>query len=205
MLPNINTPIEIYDVEANKTFKSIISDITNEQVLIASPMDNLNLVFYEPGSTIEISYTEDGSKYAFTTDILGSLRDIILLYIVKKPTEKDIQRVQRRQYFRMESSLKVECDLGIFTTLDIGGGGLRCSYPSDLNIEVGKELDGTLYLPRGNSKVIDAIPFKGQVLRLLPPDLGDNKTFAMGFTQINERYREKIIQYCLWLQLQMRR
>ena len=105
----------------------------------------------------------------------------------------------------MESNLKVECDIGTLTTLDIGGGGLRCSYPSDLNIEVGKELAGTLYLPRGNSNVIDAIPFKGQVLRLLPLDLGGNKTFAMGFTVINERYREKIIQYCLRLQLQMRR
>lgn len=205
MLPTINTPIEIYDYETNKTYKSIISDITEDEVFIASPMENLNLVYYEPGSTIEISYAAEGSKYAFTTEILGNLRDVISLYIVKKPMERDIRRVQRRQYFRMETNLKVVCDLGEFTTLDISGGGFRCFYPNELDIKVGESFMGTLYLPKGDSTSLDAIPFKGQVIRLLPPDVGDMETFAMEFTQIKESYREKIIQYCLKLQLQMRR
>lgn len=205
MLPSINTPIEIYDAEADKTYKSIISDITHDQVLIATPMDNRKLIYYEPGATLEIIYSAEGANYGFTATILGRQRAVILQYIVRKPTEKDIRRIQRRQYFRIEASLKMECELGIFTTLDVSGGGLRCSSPRDMDIVADQKIAGILHLPKPDGTKLEPIPFQGQVLRIFPSDLGKNQNFAMAFTVIEEKYREKIIQYCIRLQLQNRK
>ncbi|WP_077621713.1 flagellar brake protein [Sediminibacillus massiliensis] len=155
----------------------------------------------------------DRGVYRFSTEIkekkkMNNVPTLVLDY----PGDEHLQRIQRRQYVRMEVTLDVSVHdpngiLAPFTavTQDISGGGISLLFPEHYDeISHGTSLDLWLVLPMENSRY-EYIRTSAKAIRTITRKEGQSKLLSLKFGDMNEKDRQSIIRFCFQKQLQSRK
>lgn len=200
--------------DSNKLYKSRIADIQGESLAIEIPIDEETgkMHGFPMKTEITISFVDMGGiKYAFDTIVTGKSRDNIPLLLINMPKLDQIRKIQRRDYLRVPTNLKLtftpqnkeESVEG--TTIDVGGGGAGFALDSSINLELGDELVCSITIPVAR-KGLDVIRFSAKVARIIPPNEGYNlQRIGLQIMDIQERDRDKIIRYCFQRELELRK
>ncbi|MDF2557306.1 MAG: hypothetical protein K0R71_1134 [Bacillales bacterium] len=204
MFPKINQNIIINVNNEDKSWKSIVSDVNEGEILIGLPMDLSNFGMLQVGTAIEVTYTSDVSRYKFLTEIIGKKIENIPLLILKKPEEKEIMKVQLREDFRVNVNIPLLLNDKEVSTINLSAGGLLCSSISDFGLIEGETVSGSIFLPGFSSEKKATISFQCKITRInFLKDL-ERYQIAIKFIEIDNLDQKKIIQYCIEKQRQLR-
>ncbi|MEB3102800.1 flagellar brake protein [Ferviditalea candida] len=216
MLPKINDILFIQvnsvdEEEAQKEFKSRIADIRDEVMSIEIPIEvrTGRLKKLYTGDQLSIYYmSEGGVKNYFNTQVEGFKRDVISLVLIRKPKPEAITKVQRRTFLRVPAELEISVKLAdhhqfLAITEDVGGGGISMLCDGKEPIMQKDAVSCWLLIPYRNGTV-DHVPFKAEVVRTKELDTG-RRLVMLGFTEISDADRQKVIRYCFERQLELRK
>ncbi|CRK80920.1 type IV pilus assembly PilZ [Neobacillus massiliamazoniensis] len=204
MYPKVNQNIMIELTNSDQSCKSIVAEIRENEILIGVPLDRRMVGLLLEGTKINVHYLTDENQYMFHTEIIAKTKDIIPLFRIVKPKENEIIRVQRRENFRMPTNLRFHFREHEFYTINISAGGMLFSCQSSVELQVGYEISGTLFVPNQQNKVVYRINIQGEIKRIDSSTIEDRKNVAIEFTVMNQRDQMKITQYCFEKQLQNR-
>lgn len=166
MYPKVNQNIMIDIKSHGRTFRSIIAEVGEEEILISFPLDRKIIGLLPEGSLVDIIYMVDENQYKFLSKIIGRKTDTIPLCRISKPQEKEIIRIQRRDNFRVNSHLLLMINENRLYTINISAGGILFSCGLEMELQQGELVLGTLILPSIQGKDTAIIPFQGQIKRI---------------------------------------
>ncbi|HHW56566.1 MAG TPA: flagellar brake protein [Clostridia bacterium] len=172
-------------------YSSQVQDISKKgTILIDTPVYSGHLVPVRIGSIIQVIYFTKQGLFAFHAKVLNRFSGKLPLLEIVPIT--GVERLQRRQYFRLEKLIPFTYTIGgneekIYKGIiqDISGGGLKCRV--DNKLEVGTVINCTFNLD-------EEITVNGKVVRY--EELLE-KGYEVGicYLDIDEKTREKIISY----------
>ncbi|MGG1401160.1 flagellar brake domain-containing protein [Bacillus salipaludis] len=205
MYPRVSQNIEILLKDLDFSCRSIIAEIGEKEILIAVPMNRSFIGMLNTGTQLDVIFLVEENQYKFTTQIIGKTKDTnIPLYRLTKPQKNEIVRIQRRENFRVNSNLRLILDEREVITINISAGGLLFTCGMDIDLKLGDEVVGTLFMPNVQTKEIEPIQFMGIVRRVNLIGTQERKNIALEFTNLGQRDQMKVIQHCFEKQRQMR-
>ncbi len=198
--------LQLFGNDGNRIDKPFVSEFEmasgEDIIFIAAPIAEGRLYPVQIGTIATVSFIKDNNLYEFEAVVVDreSKNGLALLKI---QTRRQIERVQRREFFRFDCCIpvnyreinltkeKFNSDNKFIETVtrDLSGGGLcmRLKEP----VEVGKLLECELF-------ITDKVVFIGKVVRFTKYDIlqGIYK-YEIGviFEKIDKLVREKVISY----------
>lgn len=204
LYPKVNQNIVIDIISHDQSCRSIIAEVGGKEILIALPLDKNSIGLLTEGTKVSVMFMTGENQYKFQTEIIGKTKDKIALYRIKKPQEKEIIKIQRRDNFRVSSNLSLILNEKELNTINISVGGVLVSCSKDLQLQEGEVVSGSLLVPNKQKTEPEQIPYKARIKRIHVLKDDDRKNVAMEFTEIDQRDQMKIVQYCFEKQRQMR-
>ena len=197
--------LNIVEEPEKDNYYSRVEDIVETgAIVVAAPIKDGAVV--DVGEKLNILFWDNTSQYAFEAKVIGRKYVGMPTITIKKCSE--LQRMQRRSYFRIQAMLKVVFDVeneddgakrhdyqGL--TLDSGGGIL---LSTKTRIETGTNLNMIIYLSEH-----DYITAIGRVERV--DFLSIKKLYRAGidFFMIYESDRDKVVAFVFKKELELRR
>ena len=200
MFPRINQNIVVEVLDKEQSFRSIIGEIRIDELLIGLPMDNSSKWILPNGTKLAVTYFTGDNQYKFPTEIIGRTMENIPLYILKKPREKEITRIQRRNNFRVSTQIPIILDDKEYFTLNISAGGTLFACPASSRFQEGQELAGVLHIPTSQNNQTEPVTFKGRVKRIKLLETQEIKNIGLEFLEIDQRQENKLMKYCFDIQ-----
>jgi len=147
-------------------------------------------------------------KNYFISTVIGVSNNIMHLFHITKPAPEAVTKVQRRNFLRVQAELEVAVKHSeqlqfVALTDDIGGGGLSLLCDDYIPLAEQNIVSCWLLVPNKNGQN-DHVPFKSEVVRVAPLAPGTQRVM-MRFTDISDRDRQKIIQFCFERQFEFRK
>jgi c-di-GMP-binding flagellar brake protein YcgR len=204
MYPKINQNIVLEIKNNDRSCRSIVAEVGDKEILVSYPMDGNILGYLHKGAQLEVTYMVDENKFKFPTEITGRVNDSIPLFRLRKPQEKEIIKIQRRENFRVNANLRLNLKDLELNTINISAGGLLFGCTMDMPFLEGETLLGKLYLPTTQLKDAAPISFDGTIKRINVLKNQDRKNIAITFGKLEQRDQMKVIQYCFEKQRQNR-
>jgi c-di-GMP-binding flagellar brake protein YcgR len=202
MYPKVNQNIIIEVGDQDQSWKSIVAEVRDKEILISFPSDLSSLGQLQIGTKIEVSYTLNDNKYAFITEIIGRKTENINLLILNKPEKKDISKLQLREDFRVNVNVPLFLKDKESKIINLSGGGLLCSCSPDLELNASEVVSVTISLPNFSREKDTTISFQCEVIRVVK--VLERNQVALKFLDLNERDQKKIVQFCIEKQRQLR-
>jgi c-di-GMP-binding flagellar brake protein YcgR len=207
----VNSRIEILD--DTEVYKSIIQDESSENLTISLPIKNGVFMTPANGQTLELLYYDNLNVYKFESLVLGrQIENNVPQLLLSFP--QNVVKIQRRKFVRVDvafyikyarfsveegSNISLQKEVqaayqGIL--LDISGGGFRLNTTHKLQL---KDIVVTeIPTENGSIKTI------GEVVRVEKQP--DGKYYCgISFSNIDERTRDRIIQYIFTLMRKQRK
>jgi c-di-GMP-binding flagellar brake protein YcgR len=216
MLPGVNQILQMQvasfdEDEAKQEYKSRVADMNSKYISMEVPLHvkSGKLKRLYVGDQLSVNFvTEGGVKNYFNTEVIGFKEDIFRLVIIRTPEPEAITRVQRRSFLRVPAELEVGVKISEhlrFTAMtdDVGGGGVSFICEDTIPLTVKDNIHCWLLIHYKN-KQIEHVGFRGDIVRIKPADPGSNLVMV-GFTDICDTERQKIIRYCFERQLELRK
>ncbi|MGJ7909848.1 flagellar brake protein [Neobacillus sp. LXY-1] len=204
MYPKVNQKIIIDFKSKDQTYKSVVAEVSDKEILIGVPVDNSVIDLVLAQEKLEITFVENDVKYKFETEIIGRKQDNMPLFRISKPEEDEIVKIQLRENFRVPANLPLKVEKTTLTTVNLSAGGVLMSCMVELDLHEGEEISGTILLPGLQNKESESIDFVGEIKRINWIENQDRKNVAIEFKQMDKRDQSKIIQYCFEKQRQNR-
>lgn len=193
----VNQLVEIEVSSHGRVFRSRVEEVSAKGICLAVPMASGALVPLHIGEEIKVNYVYKKEVHSFVTRVKGRRLYPIPVLIVDHPRE--VVRIQRRNWVRLEVSLPVHFQLlqghpgtvGEGSTIDISGGGVSLRTRVDW-LKVNDTIRLWIQIPERE-------PFlcTGRVVRISHEGAGRNlrKIVAVQFKDIREGQRELLIAY----------
>lgn len=204
MYPKVNQNIMIEITKSDQSCKSIVAEMRENEILIGVPMDRRMVGLLLEETKIKVIFLTEENQYMFRTKIIGKTKDNIPLFRIIKPQENEIIKIQRRENFRMPTNLRFLFRDQDLYTINISAGGILFSCQANLELQVGDEISGTLFVPNPQNKVVYPITIQGEIKRMDSSTIEDRRNVALQFTAMNQRDQMIITQYCFEKQRQNR-
>lgn len=209
--------LELFNHLGEKRENNFISELegmdADNIAIIAAPIREGILYPVSVGSKLTAYFILQGQLYMFEGRVItrGKIENIAIL---KVEVTSNIEKIQRREFFRFDCQLTVKyraCSIDNkggdpkapfkkSITRDISGGGL--CFLGDEKIEKGQILECELYLDE-----LKAIQFLGEVIRVSKND--DNTkhslSFGVAYKDIKSTDREAVIGFIFDQQRNLRR
>lgn len=192
-------------------YVSRIENLTDSEIVVGIPIVSGQIVPLPVGIKVDLDVTCPDAVYRIHTRTLKRiLRPLPLLFLAKS---EDVERVQRRNYARVDAVLDVEIEklpskgekvkiYGI--TKNISGGGMLISIRGngDLLSLIRKDdfLEVSFKIPTWK----DPIYAISKVVRE-DVKVRDSKDIAIAFVSINEKNRDRIVKFVFERQRELRR
>ncbi|WP_175615079.1 flagellar brake protein [Piscibacillus halophilus] len=200
--------------EVESRFQCRIVDITQNYLCIDYPIDESTgrTSLLLDGSEFTISFVgEDGNVYQFSSEVKGRKKLKIPVLLILIPVKNEIQKIQRREYVRVDVSLDVaihpQSDQQplITRTVDISGGGLAVVDDGTARgYKPGDVMDITVVLPFASNHY-SYFMAKAELIRFIDGWDQNPAKITYQFINMNDKQRDKIIKYCFEKQLEERR
>ncbi|KIL34717.1 hypothetical protein SD71_16750 [Cohnella kolymensis] len=195
----------ILETEDRMTYYTRIVKVTDNSVIIVHPVnENRQPLNQASGKRVEMKiYNDQKEGYVFETVLKFDNNELCFV----KPDAASLNKIQRRQFFRVTASLSLSLDIEEtgsfnFTTYDVSGGGVSFYSLNTEMFNMNDVVGGRLYLPKKLGKT--EILFRAKIVTIRK-DVDSRPKIALNFTRIKENHRDDIIQYCITRQLEMRR
>jgi c-di-GMP-binding flagellar brake protein YcgR len=198
---SIGTKIHILVMNNNNEsqYVSRVDNINEDGTIdVLIPISKRRIVYINEDTVLKVIITKEGAIYEFEAEVENKLFGVDLLLRLKRTS--DIQKIQRRNYFRLKSlnTIKirkiVNLKEAIFseyfnaTMVDISGGGL--AFNSELELDINDLIEISVTL---NSNTINLL---GMVVRA---DRSEDNLKKMGyginFEKITETERNIIMSF----------
>ena len=105
LVPNTRVIIKISVKENSEVYQSRVEDVTQENVVLAMPMQGGTIVPIQVGERVEVSYTLNDGVYLFKGTVTDRKSQPLPLLYLTLPRE--IKRQQRRQFVRVETFIPI--------------------------------------------------------------------------------------------------
>jgi len=159
-------------------------------------------------------YNDSKELYMFPSKVIVESGKLCVI----KPNPNDVQKVQRRQFFRIQTSAVVKLEpvqeetdpqspetaedkpeMIDYFTYDISGGGISLKGADPVLFKVKDEIKGLLYLDNVDER--REVPFTAQIVRF---DNHPGSLCCLNFTNIREADRNAVIRFCIKKQSEQR-
>ncbi|KQL49271.1 glycosyltransferase [Brevibacillus choshinensis] len=221
MLPRIGQSIRLTFAGSSEdprlhTYKSRVVDIKDEVASIELPTNEETgrTGLFGAGAACEVWYVgEDGSRYEFHSSIVGRQSEHIPVLFLQFPSKEEIQRTQRRNYLRIDSSLDIAVKLDdpirryhfLARTVDISGGGLSFTCDETYRLQENDKLHVWISMPNKTGQVQHAYAEMEIVRQKGAEKKGLHQWISGKFVQISEQDRAKVVRACYERQLELRK
>jgi c-di-GMP-binding flagellar brake protein YcgR len=198
---SIGTKIHILVMNNNNEsqYVSRVDNINEDGTIdVLIPISKRRIVYINEDTVLKVIITKEGAIYEFEAEVENKLFGVDLLLRLKRTS--DIQKIQRRNYFRLKSlnTIKirkiVNLKEAIFseyfnaTMVDISGGGL--AFNSELELDINDLIEISVTL---NSNTINLL---GMVVRA---DRNENNLkimeYGINFEKITDTERNIIMTF----------
>lgn len=193
--PNINNSL----IE-NHEFVSQVEDVINEnEFVISLPLYKSNTLRLNVGDRIKITFTHDHGLYVFEGETVKEIVEgDLLLYRIRVISE--IQRIQRREYFRVTTNVPIVYQYvshsgevyGQGITKDLSGGGVK--FVCSEKLHVGDIIN--IYI---NFEEEIEINTMGKVIRCDKTE-AEKYEVSLNFINLDFAQRESLIKYIFKIQ-----
>jgi c-di-GMP-binding flagellar brake protein YcgR len=168
--------------------------------------------YFFDGTQFKASFVDkEKNVYTFRSELLGRKIENIPVLIITLPKEEEIQKIQRREFIRVETMLDTAIkndndDYPPFNSvvLDISAGGMLLSLPVDHSVKNEDKLDCLVVLPMQSGEKI-YMDLACAVLRVLDGQTNGRQRASLQFDKISSKDRQHIIRFCFEQQLLMKK
>ncbi|WP_067725420.1 flagellar brake protein [Oceanobacillus damuensis] len=166
--------------------------------------------FFPKGTSLSASFIgNDQAIYRFSTEIAAKFKLNIPALAIDIPDNKDVKRIQRREYVRIETAVdiaahSVDNQFSPFTTVtsDISGGGLSIIAPSNIHLETGFRTDMWIALQTQSQEILYVY---GQTEIVYIREVSSRTNLvSCKFISITTQDRQKIVKFCFEKQREAR-
>lgn len=201
----INNKIEIQMEDG--IYKSNIQDITEEYIGISIPVNKGQYLPLGRKEKVTVLYYYENEIYSFETMVLGRKIDKIFIIMLQKPENKNIKRVQRRNFVRVPFMINLLCaqvsseksienisnnQINFFNaySLDISGGGIRLALDKNLEKEIHYHDILMLTIPLES----ESLTVKAEIVRI-EKDIKNPKVICgTNFVELDKVAQETIVK-----------
>ncbi|MTH52196.1 pilus assembly protein PilZ [Bacillus mangrovi] len=190
--------------QPGEQYKCRIVSIDDDTFSIDYPLNEKTgkTAFFTDGMLLScLASGADQNPYRFDTAVMGRKKENIPVILLKKPMERDIVKIQRRQYVRIETDVNVAVhspggsfEPFVSVTSDISAGGAGIVLPYGLTIPEGEKLLVWMALPMQDS-AIQYVTVESELIRILEDSSGVRKA-TIKFTDAAETAQQKIVRFC---------
>lgn len=192
-----------------KRFKCRVVELGPSTLFLDYPIDlkTNRTAFFPNGTEIIAKFNhEDQTIYQFELSVVGRKKDNIPMLITQYDENK-FKKLQRREFVRVDCHLDViisditkETDVFETVTRDISGGGIAIYLPNDIKLNKESQFHLSIQIPSSNEQ--DQMVYtNAEIVRISTLDHGEESTISLEYTDISERDRQRIIQFCFETQL----
>ena len=189
-------------------YKSVIQEIVDEKTFFISHVLRKGYqLHYEEDEVVEFVFYRPVGVYSFFAKFI-KMSVLDNLFLLKFSTVSEIEKHQRRDYFRMPTVLNTvvtytshdEEELTFKTyTIDISAGGAR--FQSNSDIPTNTIININIYLSK-----IFSIEIKSKVIwTYVPESIDEKKIIGIEFIEVSEKLKQKIIRFIFEEQLKIRK
>ncbi|RIV25649.1 hypothetical protein D2Q93_05850 [Alicyclobacillaceae bacterium I2511] len=208
MLPMIGQTLYVRRTRTDLvTFKSRLVELRQTFGYLDIPIhaEHHTPLQIERGEAFWVEFREqDGALCAFPTHLLSVEAIPQTVWQIELPSEDDVLREQRRDFFRVQASFPVKLEYENEThkflvdvmCKDISGGGMALIIPRSVLIHAGSLVRVRFTLPSLNF----AVDTFCNVIRVGPMNDHGYKVTSLEFSNLKEPIRKKIIQFTFWRQ-----
>lgn len=206
--PKINQRVQIVVKEGpyQGQYNSKITDVSKNEITLMAVYKKEEVIPLRLGLKVKVLYEGKDTYYSFNSEIIKRERRPLPVIGVKK--SNNIQRIQRRHYFRLkikkeirykkireQKDFKAPEKFKTINLVDISGGGIL--IPAD-DLERHDKLLIDL-------KIDDVGLVKGQIVRVDFEKEGHAKTVGVKFIEMTSSTRDKIISFMFDYQRKLRK
>ncbi|MFG6494372.1 flagellar brake domain-containing protein [Fictibacillus sp. UD] len=203
----------LFSDKKNK-YRCKVYDVKDDHLYIDYPSNektNRTEYFFD-GTQFKASFVDkEKNVFTFRTELLGRKIENIPVLMIASPKEEEIQKIQRREFVRVETMIDVSVvnsndSYPPFNSvvLDFSAGGMLLSLPLDHSVKSEDKLDCLVVLPmQSGEKVYLDLPCN--VLRILDGHMNGRQRASLQFDQITQKDRQYIIRFCFEQQLLMKK
>ncbi|MCL5256762.1 MAG: flagellar brake domain-containing protein [Chloroflexi bacterium] len=208
---NRTVEIEVRGKDNTDRYPSRVEDMRSDTMAVSMPMQHTNLVRVPEGQTVVVSAVESDALYAIKGMVLSNVLQPVPILIIR--LESGIERLQRRRYVRVATSLEKssvlvrqgepeEWETITVRISSLSAGGLL--FKSDRKIAAGTDLQIDLRLDDGCS---DLIRLCAKVARVEEETSRTGKVYSTGcyFTSIRAADEKRIVRYVFKMQIELRK
>jgi c-di-GMP-binding flagellar brake protein YcgR len=142
----LDITLELEQNETKKKYKGKIADLDDANVFIYYPIniDTHKVAYLPAGSKLTVFFVDEQSAvYTFDTEVIQTVKDAVPLLQLARPKDGDIQKVQRREYVRVDAPVPISMrfpdkEIEFETVTDnISAGGCAARIPEGIALEKG--------------------------------------------------------------------
>lgn len=207
--------MQVIDAEGKQglTYKTRVADIDSNYIYIEVPITDEGRPLYAIKDTeFVVTYLDSNhNNYHFTTKIAGHRTENVPLLMFAIPNPDDIQKIQKRGFFRVKANLDLAVKLNdknrnyhiVTKTVDIGGGGISFLAPLDKTFVKEDRLKMWCVLSSKNIP-LKRLTFETEVVRVHPVEENSkHQMISVKFVDLRESESEAIIKYCFDRQIEL--
>ncbi|KQL53688.1 pilus assembly protein PilZ [Heyndrickxia shackletonii] len=202
--------LEPLDNDADEQYKCKVADFEGDRIYIDYPINTKTnrTTFLVNSMTLNVVYiSENNVAYKFRTQVIGKVKKNIPLIILHFPGADHLEKIQRRQFVRIETAVDVSVSLPqskqLIPTIteDISAGGCAVLLPRNIKVDQNEEGEGLFVLPLQTGHVYLRLPFS--VIRMWESD-GKNVA-SLKFLDISAKEKQSLLRFCFERQLEHRK
>jgi c-di-GMP-binding flagellar brake protein YcgR len=200
--------------EKKDKYRCKVFDVKEDCIYIDYPSNektNRTEYFFD-GTQFKASFLDkEKNVYTFRSELLGRKIENIPVLLLSMPKEEEIQKLQRREFVRVETMLDTAIRNSSDTypgfnsvVLDISAGGMLLSLPIEHSVKDNDTLDCLVILPMQSGEKV-YLDLSCTVLRVLEGLTNGRQRASLQFNQISHKDRQHIIRFCFEQQLIMKK
>lgn len=195
-------------------FKCRLVDIKENAFYIDYPISlrTNRAAFLLDGTQLKVTFVgSDGSSiYLFESEINGRVKKNIPMLILTYPGDKNLIKIQRRQYVRVETAVDIaihplEYEFDPITTItdDISAGGAAVLIPNEIHFKTDMRILAWLVLVMQNGEY-HYLKLQCKIVRILPFNETRNK-ISIQFIDVSNQERQLLLRYSFERQLEAKK
>jgi c-di-GMP-binding flagellar brake protein YcgR len=199
--------------EAEK-FKCRLVDIRDNQFYIDYPISlkTNRAAFLLDGTQLKVTFVgSDGSSiYLFASEINGRVKKNIPMLILTYPGDKNLIKIQRRQYVRVETAVDIaihplDFEFAPITTItdDISAGGAAILLPAEVHLKTEMKIAAWIVLVLQNGEY-HYLKLQSRIVRIIPYSETRNK-ISLQFIDVSNHERQLLLRFSFERQLEAKK
>lgn len=204
--PNQKIEVQVKTLSGIEVYRTRVEDVSDDQLLIAAPIKQTNVVLIRPRTPVTLVYKDDSlvgqGRFRATAVVVKRVKGTVPQLLLRLTSAW--QRTQERNFVRIQVLL--DATYAIYendqlqaaspcTVRDLSGGG--CLILAEEQLEEKTKVRVMMNLDK------DFVEVDGLIVRAMSMD--HSFAYGISFLDIKEKERQTIIQYVFRRQVELRR